>query len=70
MTKSVKLFVILTFAEDSSFLASKNPTRVNEAKDVPSAEAIPKARLPILSNKIQERREKINRTTAVTTAAK
>lgn len=56
--------------EDSSFLAIKYPARTNEAKDVPSAETMPMARLPILSNKIQEMKEKISLITAVITAAK
>lgn len=46
------------------------PARINEAKDVPSAETIPKDRLPILSRTTQETMEKINLMTAVTTAAK
>lgn len=46
------------------------PARVNEAKDVPSAEMIPKDRLPILSRTMQDTMEKINLMIAVTTAAK
>lgn len=61
---------MLTSTEDPSFLAIKYPARLKEAKDVPSAETMPKARLPILSNKTQETKEKINLITAVTTAAK
>lgn len=61
---------MLTSTEDPSFLAIKYPARIKEAKDVPTAEMMPKVRLPILSNKTQETKEKINLITAVTTAAK
>lgn len=61
---------MLTSTEDPSFRAIIYPARVNEAKDVPRAEMIPKGRLPILSSTTQETMEKINLMTAVTTAAK
>lgn len=56
--------------EDPSLRAIMYPARENEAKAVPSAETIPKGRLPILSRTMQETMEKMNLMAAVTTAAK
>ena len=65
-----KWWLILTSKYESPFFAKVYPASTRDATAVPVADRMPSERLPILSSRAHDRRQKINLMNAVKTAAR